>query len=143
MYMNTSYKAFVAEAAAKVAAEISKSFTAPEGEISRLKEDTYGEMIAIAAVNVAEHLALKLEEFWRCKGDKKTVFFDVDDTLLTRVEGAIYDVAEKLQETSDSLIKIKEALTDKENIYQYPVHLIAESIHKMQWDKPVSRTVED
>ncbi len=77
MYMNTTYKAFVAEAASKVAAEISKQFTSQAnfGDVSMLKNDDACERIAIAAVNVADHLAQKLEEWWTCKGERSTVMF--------------------------------------------------------------------
>ena len=100
MYLNTTYKAFVAEAASKVAAEISKQFTSQAnfGDVSMLKNDDVCERIAIAAVNVADHLAQKLEEWWRCKGDRSTVMFDPQDSLTSRIEGELSDIAEKLQD---------------------------------------------
>jgi hypothetical protein len=150
-YMNTTYKAFVAETAAKVTAEISKEYAYAE-DVSLLKDDGNAEKIAIAAVNVAEKLAMKLEEWWRGKGDHSTVMFDVDDTPLTRVENAIYDMAVKLQQSADSLEDIRDALCDTGNIDINPIQLIAESVHKMQGDtesianevdKLVSTTIED
>ena len=133
MYLNTTFKAFVAETAAKVAAEISKAYTSHQ-DVSILKDDAHAEIIAIAAVNVADNLAQKLDEWWHCKGDRSTVMFDVDDTPMTRLENAIGDVSEKLQETSDSLNDIRVALCDKGDIDQDPIHMIAESLYKMQGD---------
>jgi hypothetical protein len=102
MYMNGTYKAFVAETAAKVAAEISMCFTrsgATAGDVSLLmKDDATCEKIAIASVNVAEHLATKLQEWWTCKGDRQTVMFDPQDSLTSRIENELSDIAEKLQD---------------------------------------------
>ena len=100
MYMNGTYKAFVAETAAKVAAEISKSNynTSPTTFADDLMSDNLCEKIAIASVNVAEHLAAKLQEWWTCKGDRQTVMFDPQDSLTSRIENELSDIAEKLQD---------------------------------------------
>ena len=102
MFLNTTFKAFVAEAAAKVAAEISKQFTYQQ-DISLLKDDGHAKDIAIASVNVAEQLAFKLQEWWKCKGDKNTVMFDPDDTVQTPIVKALYEVSEKIEEIQNLL----------------------------------------
>lgn len=102
MYLNTTYKAFVAETAAKVAAKISKNFTT-FGDISMLKDTGYAERIAIASVNVAEQLAEKLNDWWRCKGDRSTVMFDPQDSLTSRIENELSDIADKLIEIKEEM----------------------------------------
>lgn len=107
--MNTTYKAFVAEAAAKVAAEISKSYTY-SSDVSLLKHDNQAEQIAIAAVNVAEKLAVKLEDWWKSEGDRQTVMFDPQDSLTSRIEGELSAITEKLQDIHDRLNDIEEEM---------------------------------
>jgi len=97
MYLNTTYKAFVAETAAKVAAEISREFTI-KNDVSMLEMDDTAEEISIAAVNVAGHLAQKLEEWWESKGDRSTVMFDPADSPTTRIENELADIAQKLED---------------------------------------------
>lgn len=98
MYYYTTRKAFIAEAAAQVAARFAMQFG-----IDNMGEDMYTERIAIASVNVAKALADKLEEFWRCEGDKSTVFFDPQDTQLSGVEGWISEVAGALKDIKEEL----------------------------------------
>lgn len=105
MHLNANLKAFVAETAAKVAAEISNT-----QDVSLLKDDDTAEQIAIAAVNVADKLAKKLEDWWQCNGDHETVMFDPDDSPTTRIEGAIYDVSEQVEKLSEKLDDIEEEL---------------------------------
>ena len=93
MHMNAIYKAFVAEAAARVAAAVSAGFT----DMSLLKDKETAEQIAIASVNVADKLATELESWWECKGDHATVMFDPSDTVMSRVEAAIYSVGEDVE----------------------------------------------
>ena len=98
MYMNTTYKAFVAETAAKIAAEISKEFiTARDVSLLRNDEDTQLD-IAIAAIRVSEKLADNLNEWWECYGDRSTVMFDVDDSLTSNIERELFNIAGKLEE---------------------------------------------
>jgi len=100
MYLNTTYKAFVAETAAKVAAEISKSNYNTNQQVfaDNLMSDNLCDNIAIAAVNVAGHLAQKLEEWWESKGDRSTVMFDPADSPTTRIENELADIAQKLED---------------------------------------------
>ena len=105
MHLNANYKAFVAETAAKVAAEISNT-----RDVSLLKDDDTAEHIAIAAVNVADKLGKKLEDWWQCNGDHETLMFDPDDSPTTRIEGAIYDVSEQVEKLIEKLEDIEEEL---------------------------------
>jgi hypothetical protein len=99
MYMNATYKAYVAETAAKIAAAIVNKGSIPmNATMQSLRNDENAEDVAIAALNVAEKLAAKLEEWWTCKGDRSTVMFDPQDSPTSRMEGAMYDIAEKLQD---------------------------------------------
>lgn len=91
MYQNTTYKAYVAEAAAKVAAQISMQYTS-NNDVSQLADDEIAEKIAIASTNVAKHLANKLEEWWRCAGDSVTTMFDPDDTPYTKITDALWNI---------------------------------------------------
>lgn len=103
MYLNTTYKAFVAGTSAKVAAEISKEFVSKR-DVSLLLEDEHTQHeIAVAAISVAEKLALKLEDWWRSKGDHSTVMFDPQDSLTSRIEGELSAITEKLQDIHDRL----------------------------------------
>ena len=98
MYMNTTYKAFVAETAAKIAAEISKEFiTARDVSLLKNDEDTQHD-IAVAAVSVAEKLVRELDNWWECKGDHATIMFDVDDSLTSNIERELFNIAGKLEE---------------------------------------------
>jgi len=131
--MNTTYKAFVAETAAKVAAQISREFVYTN-DVSLLTDDSKAEEVAISAVNVADKLAAKLEDWWRSKGDHSTVIFDVEDTPLTRLENAVYHLAYKFDDTDGYLANISKALSDKGDAELDPIHQIAESLYKMQGD---------
>lgn len=95
MYQNTTYKAFVAEAAAKVAAQISMQYTSHR-DVSLLTDDKVAEKIAIASTNVAKQLASKLEEWWMCTGDKVTTMFDPDDTPYTKITKTLWDIEDEL-----------------------------------------------
>lgn len=97
MFQNSTYKAFVAEAAAKVAASISQSFVTARCDLALLKDDGKAEEIAIASVNVAQQLASKLEDWWECTGDHSTVMFDVDDSSTSRIENELAGISEKME----------------------------------------------
>ncbi len=95
MYQNSIYKAYVAEASAKIAAQISMQYTS-NNDVSQLADDEIAEKIAIASTNVAKQLASKLEEWWRCTGDKVTTMFDPDDTPYTKITNALWDIEDEL-----------------------------------------------
>lgn len=102
MYQNTTYKAFVAEASAKVAAQISMQYTSHR-DVSLLTDDKVAEKIAIASTNVAKQLANKLEEWWRCTGDSVTVMFDPDDTPYTKITNALWDIEDELNDIKNTI----------------------------------------
>lgn len=95
MNNNTTYKAYMAETAAKVAADISKQFVT-NSDMSKLNNSNTQYDIVFASIEIAEKLAEKLEEWWECDGDRHTVFFDPEDTLHSGIESRLYDIAEKL-----------------------------------------------
>lgn len=100
MYMNTTYKAFIAETAAKIAAEISKSNynTNPRSFADDLMSDETCERIASAAVKLADKLASRLQDWWSAQGEHSTVMFDPQDTLMSGIEGGLNDICNKLDD---------------------------------------------
>lgn len=107
MYLNTTYKAFVAGTAAKIAAEISAKFVTAQGTSLLVKDELTQHNIAVAAISVADKLAEKLEDWWRSKGDHSTVMFDPQDSLTSRIEGELSAITEKLQDIHDRLNDIE------------------------------------
>lgn len=97
-YLNTTYKVFVA----KVAANLYTEMVGKAIDADRIKQDAscyenkdeYN-FIAKQATFAAKALAKALEDDWTATNDG-TVFFDVSDTPLTKLENAIYEVAEKV-----------------------------------------------
>ena len=96
--MNTTYKAFVAETAAKIAASISSSV-----DLSNL--NVFADEIAANSVNIAESLASHLQDWWQAKGDEVTVMFDVADSPTSRIENELSE----LSNISDAVVDIKES----------------------------------
>ena len=103
MYLNTTYKAFVADTAAKLYAEmvvkaIEQGKLSPfQGTSFKDNEDEF-EFIANQATFAAEKLATKLQDWWTCTGDRQTVMFDPQDSLTSRIENELSGIAEKLQD---------------------------------------------
>lgn len=103
MHNNTTYKAFMAETAAKVAAEISKQFVT-NSDMSKLNDSNTQYDIVFASIEIAEKLAEKLEEWWKCNGGSLTVFFD-PEALHSGIESRLYDIAEKLDTMTTQMRK--------------------------------------
>lgn len=101
MYNNTTHKAFMAETAAKIAAEISSQYVAEKGIPSMLTHD-----IATASIEIAEKLAEKLEDWWQCNGDHLTAFFDPEDTLHSGIEREIFNLSQKIDTLTDTVGKL-------------------------------------
>lgn len=95
MYQNTTYKAFVAETAAKVAAEISGAIV-HNGGMNSLYDKDIVEEISDKAVLVADQLAGKLDDWWQSKGEHQTVMFDVQDSLTSNIERELSGIAENI-----------------------------------------------
>ena len=103
MYLHTTYKAFVAKAAAGLMQEMVADALA-KGYIDNQKswnenESTY-EFLSWQAASAAETLAKTLSDKWN---DGQTVFFDPQDSLTSRLENTVFDVAEKIQELTERL----------------------------------------
>lgn len=115
MYLNTTYKAFVAKAAAGLMQEMAADAMA-KGKIDNEKswndnKQMY-EHLAIQARLAAEALAKELEEGWEGKDGHRTVFFDPQDSLTSRLEEAVSDIAQKIEDLTEEVKKL--AKTDEE-----------------------------
>ena len=104
MYENTTYKAFVAETAAKISAEISAKFVTAQDTSLLAKDEATQHDIAVAAISVADKLAEKLEDWWQAKGDRKTVMFDPADSLTSKIEGELSEIADNIEGICDQFI---------------------------------------
>lgn len=98
-YLNTTYKAFVAQAATKLMTEmvgqrIYAGYIDPTASFKD-NEQKY-EHLAIQATLAAKTLAKELEDMWFGE-DKMTVFFDVQDSPTSRLENELANIAEKLE----------------------------------------------
>ena len=105
-YMNTTYKAFVAKTAAKIAASI-----ASNTEMSLLQTVDYYEKIADTSVIIAEKVADRLYEWWQSVGDEVTVMFDVQDSPTSRMENELSELSNILEAVAD----LKQPI---ENLYE-------------------------
>lgn len=97
--MNTTYKAFVAETAAKVAASISANT-----EMSKLH--FFADDIAACSINIAKTLASRLEDWWQADGDNVTTMFDTQDSPTSKMEGELSDIADKVNDLRESVDKV-------------------------------------
>lgn len=57
--------------------------------------------IAVASISVADKLAEKLEDWWQAKGDRKTVMFDPVDSLTSKIEGELSEIADNIEGICD------------------------------------------
>lgn len=109
MYMNTTFKAFVAKAAAGLMQEMVADALA-KGRIN--SEESWNEngpvykYLAYHAALAAHVLAEELESNWKGMDGGQTVFFDVQDSPTSKLEEAVYDVSEKVQELADEVKKL-------------------------------------
>lgn len=108
MYMNTTYKAFVAKAAAKLMAEMVGQRIL-DGSIDptasfKDNEQKY-EHLAIQATYAAKALAYGLIDMW-VDENHDTMFFDVQDSPTSRLENGLADIAEKLEDIQDEIKKL-------------------------------------
>jgi hypothetical protein len=105
MYLNTTYKAFVAQAASKLMAEI-VGLRILDGSIDptasfKDNEQKY-EHLAIQATLAAKTLAHELQDMWVGE-DRTTVFFDVQDSPTSRLENELANIGEKLEDIQDEI----------------------------------------
>lgn len=111
MYLNSTYKAFVAETAAKILAGI---YNRPSAYVSSpfpIDEKSY-DSICEKAITIAETLANRLEMWWQEKGDDTTVMFDVDDSLTSRIEQELGNIGEKISDLTEEMERHHENLED-------------------------------
>lgn len=99
MYLNSTYKAFVAETSAKIMASICNSL---------LQTDE----MCVVSINLAEKLADRLEKWWQAKGDGTTVMFDVGDSLTSRIEYELSNIGEKIGDLTEEMERHHENLED-------------------------------
>lgn len=108
MYTNTTYKVFVAKAAAGLMGEM-VAHAMFNGKINNMESwnenKTVYEHLAVQARLAATALADELQEGW--SDGHQTVFFDVEDSLTSRLESAVYDVSQKLEELTDEVSAMK------------------------------------
>lgn len=107
MYLNTTYKAFVAKAASKLMTEmvgqrIYAGYIDPTKSFKD-NEQKY-EHLAIQATLAAKTLAHELQDMWTGE-DNTTVFFDVQDSLTSRLENKLAVIAENLEDIQDVIKK--------------------------------------
>lgn len=105
MYMDTTYKAFVAKAAAGLMQEMVADAMA-KGRINNEKswndnKQMY-EHLAWQATQCANVLAQALQNDWTSV-DHSTVFFDPQDSLTSKLEEAVYDVSQKLEDLTEKV----------------------------------------
>ena len=102
MYMHTTFKAFVAKAATEFMKEFMNEMNTLNltGDEMKVKFERY----AMDAIEAASTLAEELTKWWDCKGDQKTIFFDVLDSLTSNIERELSEITDKLQDISLRLI---------------------------------------
>ena len=105
MYLNTTYKAFVAKAAAKLMTEmvgqrINAGYIDPTASFKD-NEQKYV-ILAIQATYAAKALANGLIDMW-VDESHDTMFFDVQDSPTSRLENELANIAEKLEAIQDEI----------------------------------------
>ena len=116
MYMNTTYKAFVAKAAAGLMQTMVADALA-NGKINN--EESWNEnkpvykFLALQATLAANALADELESNWRGTDGGQTVFFDVQDSLTSKLEEAIGDVTRQLEDLTEETKKLVKNFADE------------------------------
>ena len=104
MYLNTTYKAFVAKVAAKLMTEM-VGHAAKDGSINL--DDSFDnnkrmyEHLSVQATSAAYMLADHMNDWWRGNDGGQTVFFDVQDSPTSRIENELAGIADKLEELID------------------------------------------
>ena len=108
MYLNTTYKVFVAQAAAKLMAEMvgQRIFDGCIDPTASFKDNEQKyEHLAIQSALAAKTLANELQDMWDGV-DRETVFFDVADSPTSKLENGLADIAEKLEDIQDEIKKL-------------------------------------
>lgn len=106
MYMNTTFKAFVAKAATEFMKTLMKQDFGKE-DTTHITDDLLQEQFirnAQDAIEAASTLAHELQEWWELAGDQKTIFFDVQDSPTSNIERELSEITGELQNISLRLI---------------------------------------
>ena len=103
MYMNTTFKAFVAKAATEFMKEFLNEMNTLNltGDEMKVKFERY----AMDAIEAASTLAHELQEWWELAGDQKTIFFDVQDSPTSNIERELSEIVAGLGKITDELDK--------------------------------------
>ena len=103
MYMNTTFKAFVAKAATEFMKEFMNELNTLNltGDEMKVKFERY----AMDAIEAASTLAHELQEWWELAGDQKTIFFDVQDSTTSNIERELSEIVAGLGKITDELDK--------------------------------------
>lgn len=111
MYLNSTYKAFVAETAAKIVTGI---YNRPPsyGSSPVSTKEASDDIMCVKAIIIAEKLADRLEKWWQAKGDGTTLMFDVDDSLTSRIEQELGNIGEKISDLTEEMERHHENLED-------------------------------
>lgn len=107
MYMNTTFKAFVAKAATEFMKILMKQDLGKE-DTTHITDDLLQEQFirnAQDAIEAASTLAHELQEWWELAGDQKTIFFDVQDSLTSNIERELSEIVAGLGKITDELDK--------------------------------------
>ena len=116
MYSYTTYKAFVAKAAASLMQKmVGKAIERNSIDMNGSCDDN-GKMmehIALLSVHGAELLAQELKNWWRVRGDKSTVMFDPQDTLMSGVENVLNDVHTALEGIDEKINVVVNQIEDE------------------------------
>ena len=111
MYLNSTYKPFVAETSAKIMAGFCNSPKSTGSFSFPIDEKSY-DSICEMAITISETLANRLEMWWQAKGDGNTVMFDVDDSLTSRIEQELGNIGEKISDLTEEMERHHENLED-------------------------------
>ena len=107
MYMNTTFKAFVAKAATEFMKILMKQDFGKE-DTTHFPDDQLKEQFtrnAQDAIEAASTLAHELQEWWELAGDQKTIFFDVQDSPTSNIERELSEITAGLGKITDELDK--------------------------------------
>lgn len=107
MYMNTTFKAFVAKAATEFMKILMKQDLGKEDTTHFTDYQLKEQFIRNAqdAIEAASTLAHELQEWWELAGDQKTIFFDVQDSPTSNIERELSEITAGLGKITDELDK--------------------------------------
>lgn len=111
MYLYAHEKAFVAQAAAQIAA----SLITDENRHRMSKNDI--ESISHTSIELAQQLAEDLKFDWKATGDKATTFFDPDDSVYSDIVRSIDLLTSKLEELESQMTELIETVAEATSPY--------------------------